>query len=99
MYRPPLQRTVPVAVVALVALGLSFFFFAGRPPKSEATELTDGIVVDSAIDSTRAAGALDSAAIAVETVAPSDTPPPTDSAAPPRPRYRAGEDPDFAKRM
>jgi hypothetical protein len=99
MYRPPLRRSVPLAAVALVALGLSFFFFAGRPPESEATQTVPGLVTtDSAADTTRAAAVQDSA-VAAEALAPSDTPPPVDSTVAPRPRYRAGEDPDFAQRM
>lgn len=102
MYRPPLRRSVPVALVALVvALGLSFFFFAGRPPQGEATETTERLVTDTATGTTPAAPPVDSAAVLTETetVVPSDTPPPSNSAPAPRPRYRAGEDPDFATRM
>jgi hypothetical protein len=107
MYRPPLRRTIPVAAIALVALGLSFFFFAGRSPASEATEAPAGVAARGttwdAADTTllaRPRVSLDSAALVAETIAPSDTPPPTNTAAvPPKPRYRAGEDPDFATRM
>src|SRR5688572_25381441 len=106
MYRPPLRRTIPVAVIALVALGLSFFFFAGRPPATEATEAPAGVTAHDttwdAADKTLLAAppvSLDSAAVVAETIAPSDTPPPNTAAVPPKPRYRAGEDPDFATLM
>jgi hypothetical protein len=103
MDRPTrLRRTVPLAMIAIVALGLSFFFFAGRPPEGAATE-ADGIVTDSARDTVPTATGHDSAAaVAAETLAPSDTPPPAPapSGVEHRPtRLRSGEDPEFAKRM
>jgi hypothetical protein len=109
MHRRTLPRTVPVAVAVLVALGLSLLFLAGRPPASEATETATRFATDagrSAADTTRSTAhatstvTLDSATVLAETIAPSDTPPPgTSPAPPPGPRYRAGEDPNFATRM
>jgi hypothetical protein len=94
MYRLSLRHTVPIAAIALVALGLSFFFFAGRASTTEAPPGT--VAQDSAAQA-------DSIAAATEQPEPvvSDTPPtlPTDTTTAPPVRYRTGEDPGFATRM
>ena len=107
MVRPSVRRTGPVVAAALVALVISFFLFASRPPESEATEPVQAVAPDTARDTLQAATQVDTTTSpapsipldTTETVAPSDTPPPDNSNTTPPRRYRAGEDPEFARRM